>query len=418
MAFRSPLRRLIRDGRRPDETIWALDDVTFDVAPGEVVGVIGRNGSGKSTLLKIMSRITEPTSGQVELYGRVGSLLEVGTGFHAELSGRENIYLSGAILGMKKAEIDKKFDEIVAFAEIDQFIDTPVKRYSSGMYVRLAFAVAAHLEPEILLVDEVLAVGDVMFQRKCLGKMGDAARTGRTVLFVSHDMSAVGRLCPRAICLSGGRITRMGESREVIASYLASTAPPVFSREWSDLAAAPGDEFLRIVSVRVLQEGGDPVDIVRQDEPFILSIVYRVLRPMINANVGFEVSSQEGVRVFSSYDADDPDWQARGRETGLYRSDCFVPEHLLNEGTFFISVAAGIPSVKLCARAEDVLRLEVAPAVNGNSPIGRMGEKRAGVIAPALGWRVSSVYDLAPTATAAYHHEASQPNSPQCESGM
>lgn len=408
MALQRPLSRLTRDRDRREETIWALKDVSFDVAPGEVVGIIGRNGSGKSTLLKIMSRITEPTSGQVELYGRVGSLLEVGTGFHAELSGRENIYLSGTILGMKKAEIDKKFDEIVAFAEVDQFIDTPVKRYSSGMYVRLAFAVAAHLEPEILLVDEVLAVGDVMFQRKCLGKMGDAARTGRTVLFVSHNMSAVGRLCPKALCLSQGELVRIGDSRDVIAGYLASTDPPVLSREWSDLETGPGDEFLRLVSVSVLEEGGDPVDIVRQDEPFTISIVYRVLKPMINANVGFEVSTQDGAKVFSSYDADHPDWHARGREPGLYRSDCFVPENLLNEGTFYVSLAAGIPSVRLCARAEDVLRLDVAPAIREDGPIGRMGVKRVGVIAPALGWTVRALHDFAPTSelgTAAYECE-------------
>ena len=220
----APARRLRRLGQPSpeNETIWALKDVTFDVKKGEVVGIIGRNGAGKTTLLKILSRITEPTEGYAEIKGRVGSLLEVGTGFHPELTGRENIYLNGAILGMKRAEIDERFDEIVAFSEIEKFLDTPVKRYSSGMYVRLAFAVAAHLEPEILLVDEVLAVGDVAFQKKCLGKMGDVATEGRTVLFVSHNMAAVSQLCPRAILIEGGRVRHVGSVGRVVRRYLVS----------------------------------------------------------------------------------------------------------------------------------------------------------------------------------------------------
>src|SRR6185436_13640278 len=207
-------------GRSADDTLWALRDVSFEVRRGEVVGVIGRNGAGKSTLLKILSRITEPTEGYAQVNGRVGSLLEVGTGFHPELTGRENVYLNGAILGMKRGEIDRKFDEIVAFAEIEQFIDTPVKHYSSGMHMRLAFAVAAHLEPEILVVDEVLAVGDAGFQQKCLGKMGEVARGGRTVLFVSHNMKAVRGLCGSAIWLAGGRVHRSGETGAIVDAYL------------------------------------------------------------------------------------------------------------------------------------------------------------------------------------------------------
>jgi len=221
-SLRVPLERLRRAGRGPDDaedTIWALRDVSFEVHRGEVVGIIGRNGAGKSTLLKILSRITEPTAGRAVIKGRVGSLLEVGTGFHPELTGRENIYLNGAILGMRKVEIGRKFDEIVAFAEIEKFLDTPVKRYSSGMYVRLAFAVAAHLEPEILLVDEVLAVGDASFQKKCLGKMGDVAKEGRTVLFVSHNMAAVRKLCGQAILLTGGRMKTLGEVDEAVTEY-------------------------------------------------------------------------------------------------------------------------------------------------------------------------------------------------------
>jgi ABC-type polysaccharide/polyol phosphate transport system ATPase subunit len=236
----APARRLRRRGRpkldQSEQLLWALKDLSFEVKLGEVVGIIGRNGAGKSTLLKILSRITEPTSGQAIVQGRVGSLLEVGTGFHPELSGRENIYLNGAILGMRRAEIERKFDEIVAFAEVERFLDTPVKRYSSGMYVRLAFAVAAHLEPEVLVVDEVLAVGDAAFQKKCLGKMGDVAQQGRTVLFVSHNMNAVQRLCPKSILLERGRLLEFGPSDEVITKYWTSgvlAAPP---DEWIDLS--------------------------------------------------------------------------------------------------------------------------------------------------------------------------------------
>src|SRR5688572_26889581 len=212
-AARSSLRAFRGNGISAEQTIWALRDVSFEINPGEVVGIIGRNGAGKSTLLKLLSRVTEPTVGKIELYGRLGSLLEVGTGFHPELTGRENIYLNGAILGMKRAEIKRKFDDIVAFAEVEKFIDTPVKHYSSGMYLRLAFAVAAQLEPEILLVDEVLAVGDATFQKKCLGKMGEVAKQGRTVLFVSHDMTAINQLCPRAMMLMDGRVAEVGETR-------------------------------------------------------------------------------------------------------------------------------------------------------------------------------------------------------------
>jgi len=207
---------------KTDDTLWAIDDVSFDVAPGEVVGIIGRNGAGKSTLLKVLSQITEPTTGFVDVTGRIGSLLEVGTGFHEDLSGRENTYLNGAILGMTRAEIDRKFDEIVAFAEIDRFVDTPVKHYSSGMYMRLAFAVAAHLETEILVVDEVLAVGDVHFQKKCLGKMDDIARHGRTVLFISHNMEAIQRLCTRGLLMDRGRLVMSGSVGEVVAQYRAA----------------------------------------------------------------------------------------------------------------------------------------------------------------------------------------------------
>ena len=249
-----------RDHGIHHEEIWALRDVSFEVQEGEVLGVIGRNGAGKSTLLKILTRITTPTSGRAEIRGRVGSLLEVGTGFHPELTGRENVYLNGSVLGMKRREIQRKFDEIVEFAGVEQFLDTPVKRYSSGMYVRLAFAVAAHLEPEILLVDEVLAVGDAEFQRRCLGRMEDLSESGRTVVFVSHQMQAVAQLCDRAILLEKGSVVLDGPSSDVVAHYLQTVGGSGSTRAWADLDSAPGDELVRLRSVRVVDENGEVVD--------------------------------------------------------------------------------------------------------------------------------------------------------------
>ena len=370
---------------------WALKDVSFDVMPGEVVGIIGRNGAGKSTLLKILSRITEPTTGSVKLFGRVGSLLEVGTGFHPELTGRENIYLNGAILGMHRSEIERKFDEIVAFADIDRFIDTPVKRYSSGMYVRLAFAVAAHLEPEILLVDEVLSVGDAEFQKKCLGKMKDVAGAGRTVLFVSHNMSAVGRLCSRVLWVNQGRLVSEGAARDVIGQYLGSNGTAVGFREWPDSAEAPGDEFVRAVSVAITDLDGSTLEMIHQTDSFVIRIAYRVLKRMSNANVGFELKAEDGTAVFWSLDADSPEWTGRGRECGFYVAACVIPPHLLNEGSYSLTLLGGIPFVKLSMRAEDAIAFTVNSDITGTGPTGRMGSRRPGVIAPALDWTVRAV---------------------------
>ncbi len=264
--------------QRSDE-LWALRDVSFEVQRGEVVGIIGRNGAGKSTLLKILSRITEPTSGRAEIHGRVGSLLEVGTGFHPELTGRENIYLNGAILGMKRREIERKFDEIVAFAEIERFLDTPVKRYSSGMYVRLAFAVAAHLEPEILLVDEVLAVGDAAFQKKCLGKMGDVAREGRTVLFVSHNMAAVQTLCKTSVLLDQGVIAARGLSEQVIYAYLA-TGTGAGETTFDGSTPRQGTGAAQYVAARILDEAGKPISSVPMGGSVILELRFRNSQPI------------------------------------------------------------------------------------------------------------------------------------------
>jgi len=289
-----------RGERSCAETIWALRDVSVEIGLGEVVGVIGRNGAGKSTLLRILSRITEPTAGRAEVHGRVGSLLEVGTGFHLELTGRENIYLNGAILGMKRAEIQRKFDEIVAFAEIERFLDTPVKHYSTGMYLRLAFAVAAHLEPEILLVDEVLAVGDAAFQKKCMGKMGDVARGGRTVLFVSHNLAAVQALCSRALLLQAGTLVAVGTVQSTVARYLAETGGRPASME--DLRDHPGRTRSREKALKRvwLEDGaGRSCSAVPMGAPLHVRFSFGSSRPIRNPGFGFGIEDGTGRRVFS-----------------------------------------------------------------------------------------------------------------------
>ena len=294
-AFLAPVRRVARPFRarvaapppsRP--TIWALKDVSFEVAPGEMVGIIGKNGAGKSTLLKILSRVTEPTEGSVEIRGRVGSLLEVGTGFHPELTGRENVILSGAILGMRRAELTRKFDEIVAFSEVSEFLDTPVKHYSSGMFVRLAFAVAAHLDPDILLVDEVLAVGDAAFQRKCVGKMLEVGRGGRTVLFVSHNLGMVNALCGRALLLRDGRVAAAGATEAVIARYLESGELRA-GVALEDRTDRSGNGVLRFTEMQVLDAEGQPVDVVMSGQRVRVRLAYRAAAEAVLENVFFQV---------------------------------------------------------------------------------------------------------------------------------
>ncbi|MFC1836335.1 ABC transporter ATP-binding protein [Thermodesulfobacteriota bacterium] len=298
-AIRAPLKRFRRlSGSASHEMFCALDRITFDLSKGEILGIIGANGAGKSTLLKILSRITAPTSGRAELFGRMGSLLEVGTGFHPELTGRENIYLNGAILGMRKGEINRRFDEIVAFSEIEKFLDTPVKRYSSGMYVRLAFSVAAHLESEILLVDEVLAVGDIGFRNKCLGKMSDVTRAGRTVIFVSHDMAAVSKLCSKGIFLDRGRIELHGDIDECVNLYTKS----FFKGRSSDLITIPGDRFVtdsryRIVDLEILGRDRKPLDYVRTGDFVCFRIHYHLDRSLANPGFRLMIFSQSRVEL-------------------------------------------------------------------------------------------------------------------------
>jgi lipopolysaccharide transport system ATP-binding protein len=335
-----------------DDTIWALDDVSFDVRPGEVLGIVGRNGAGKSTLLKILSRITEPTRGQATIHGRVGSLLEVGTGFHPELTGRDNVYLNGAVLGMTRAEVRRKFDEIVAFAEIDRFIDTPVKRYSSGMYVRLAFAVAAHLEPEILIVDEVLAVGDVGFQRKCLGKMNAAARSGRTVLFVSHNMGAIAELCSRAILLEQGRIRADGEVQEVLERYSQVVSEHARLVQIAPDPSAPA----AILAVGLENGAGEPTTSFDLADEIVITIRYSVPRRIDGLQLTVTLA-RNMVDVVHSFDTDELD-EIPTREAGVYEARFALPGMFLKAGIYSARITAGTPT-QLIQDLQGVLSFEI-----------------------------------------------------------
>jgi len=368
--------------------IWALKNVSFEVKRGEVVGIIGRNGAGKTTLLKILSRITEPTEGRAEIHGRVGSLLEVGTGFHPELTGRENIYLNGAILGMKKAEIERKFDEIVAFAEIEKFMDTPVKRYSSGMYVRLAFAVAAHLEPEILLVDEVLAVGDIAFQKKCLGKMGEVAKEGRTVLFVSHNMEAIRRLCNEAMLLECGKLRRRGEVDGVISDYIGQIIDRSPEKVWPIVESAPGDNFIRLHAVRVHDENGNMQNTFDIRRPIFIEVQYWNLVEGIKRAPGIHVWNDQGICLFMSYDHNSPEWQQRVFRRGLIKSTCRIPGNFLAEGRFLVTVAINTEVGQSFAHVveKDVVSFEVFDPGEGDSVRGENQNKWGGLVRPMLEW--------------------------------
>ena len=301
--------------------IWALQNVSFEVRQGDVVGIIGRNGAGKTTLLKVLARVTKPTRGFVDVRGRMGSLLEVGTGFHPELTGRENVFLSGAVLGMSKAEIQRKFDEIVAFAEVEKFIDTPLKHYSSGMQMRLAFAVAAHLEPEILLVDEVLAVGDQQFQKKCLGKMSDVAKGGRTILFVSHNMGAITRLCGHGIWLENGRVKSIGPVLDVAAAYIRTGSKATGERRWEEASAA-GNHHVSLRAARILRSRGHVASVVDMREQFQIEIEYEIRNPVSHLRVCVRVAAPDGTVVFTSSDDRSPRWDGRPRASGKYVSRC------------------------------------------------------------------------------------------------
>jgi lipopolysaccharide transport system ATP-binding protein len=365
------------------DTFWALRDVSFEVREGEVIGIVGRNGAGKSTLLKILSRITEPTDGEAIVHGRVGSLLEIGTGFHPELTGRENVYLNGAILGMKRREIDRRFAEIVAFAEVERFLDTAVKHYSSGMYLRLAFAVAAHLEPEILLVDEVLAVGDAEFQKKCLGKMSEVSGRGRTVLFVSHNMTAVRSFCSRAIWLDEGEIREEGEAHRVVSAYLQTSFRGVREKIW-DRDTAPGNDAVQIRVARVRRIEGTPSDSITVRTPFFMEFEFSNFVPGARLNLSIHVVNQEGVTVFNTFPLAGNGWNERPFPEGLFRSTCTVPGDLLNEGTYRIVLLVVKDQGVVIYRNDDILAFEISEDPNRGT---KWYGKWAGVTRPILTWQ-------------------------------
>ena len=377
------------EARSGEGLVHALRGVSMAVHRGEVLGIIGRNGAGKSTLLKILTRITAPTAGWAEIHGRVGSLIGVGTGFHPDLTGRENVYLNGAVLGMKKAEIDHRFDEIVSFAEIERFLDTPVKRYSSGMYMRLAFAVAAHMEPEILLVDEVLAVGDAAFQRKCIGKMEGIARDSRAILFVSHNMSAVRSLCHRVIWLDEGRIVAEGNPRDVIGQYLQKALAHVMESSWDDPSEAPGSAGVRLRRVCIRPVGGSPEDPITLQTPFVVEIEYWNLQPGARFYLTLNVVNEENVLIFRTSAAMRAEASQDPLPVGLFRDTCQVPAHLLNAGVHRIELLVERDHVNIEFRKEDIVVFEV---VESETPQPWQGNWR-GAVRPVLAWSTERVMD-------------------------
>jgi lipopolysaccharide transport system ATP-binding protein len=372
---------------------WALKDISFQLKQGEILGIIGPNGAGKSTILKILSRILRPNQGRVRVNGRLSALIEVSAGFHPDLTGRENIYLKGTILGMKKAEINRKFDEIVAFAELEQFLDMPVKRYSSGMYVRLAFAVAAHLEPEILLVDEVLAVGDGRFQKKCLNKMQDVGQQGRTVIFVSHNLPAITRLCDRAILLDQGRIIEDGPAHRVARRYLTSSLGTTAAREWPEPGGAPGGEVARLCGVRVRSDEGRIAEVVDIRHPVVIEMEYEVLKAGYVLMPHHHVYNEQGILLFSAHDLD-PAWGSRPRPAGRWVSTVRILGNLLAEGTHFVS--SGIITLDPIIPQfyqRDVVAFQVVESPSDDSTRGGWVGPMGGVVRPLLEWRTQFTRD-------------------------
>ncbi|MDG1462867.1 MAG: ABC transporter ATP-binding protein [Gammaproteobacteria bacterium] len=374
-------------GKDPSKDIlWALRDVSFEMNQGDLVGVVGSNGAGKSTLLKVVSRITPPTKGSLRVWGSVSCLLEVGTGFHGELTGRENIYMSGTILGMRKREIAAKFDEIVEFSGVGKFIDTPVKRYSSGMSVRLAFAVMAHLEPDLLIVDEVLAVGDVEFQRKCLNQMGDAGEQGRTVMFVSHNMAAVARLCKRGLFMQGGQLVQDAPIADVVYSYMTAGGASASERTWNDISEAPGDDSCRLHSVKVVSEAGVPTGSVDVGHSVGIQIAFDVLEPGHKLSPYITLVSDAGIDLFSSADSN-RQFETVPREVGRYTTVCWIPPEFLAEGTHYTRVVLrAMNRQALVFRESDVVAFNVVDDSNVGFGTSWWEGKPKGVVRPRLDW--------------------------------
>ncbi|MCB0168765.1 MAG: ABC transporter ATP-binding protein [Anaerolineae bacterium] len=383
----SALRQKNRSKNTDIETIWALKDVSFDVRHGEVIGIIGANGAGKSTLLKLLSQITEPTSGRAEISGRIGSLLEVGTGFHQELTGRENIFLNGAILGMRNYEIKHKFDEIVTFAEIEKFLDTPVKHYSSGMYMRLAFAVAAHLDPEILLIDEVLAVGDARFQKKCLGKMKDVAHQGRTVLFVSHNHQAVRRLCERCIWLTNGQVHQIGATNPVMDAYLQTVNSDVIAEDTRPDPPSPDPTNpVRILRLAVCDQTGRPTTLLHAEQPYTVEVEYEFTQPVESVRVAVMFRTAQDVDAFMTTDCDEGLVRGIDRVPGRFMARCHIPAYLLAQGRYRISVWIAVTHVRQLRRREDALIVDVQYTTGY-----MMQDSRNTAVNPLLSWHTDRV---------------------------
>jgi lipopolysaccharide transport system ATP-binding protein len=367
--------------------IWALKNISFNVPEGQILGIIGKNGAGKSTLLKILSRITEPTTGHIEINGRVSCLLEVGTGFHPELTGRENVYLNGTILGMSKKEIDRKFDEIVDFSGVEKFLDTPIKWYSSGMKVRLAFSVAAHLEPEILIIDEVLAVGDADFQRKCINKMEAVGHEGRTVLFVSHNMPAITRLCERVLLIEDGQIKEDGSATKVVSHYLSSDIGIKAEKIWGNPLEAPQNEIVRARAVRVISNSGMVTDAIDVRNPVEIELAWEVLKSGYQIQAEITVLNEEGLVIFTSVELD-PEWQKKERPVGRYKSTVTIPGNLLVEGMFILNACFFTQSPYLIhCDLKQIVAFTIYDNVEGDSARGDYGATLPGVIRPYLTWR-------------------------------
>lgn len=380
-----PFQRGSQAADPTSEEFWALKDVSFEIKQGDRLGIIGRNGAGKSTLLKVLSRIVEPTSGRIGIKGRVASLLEVGTGFHPELTGRENIYLNGAILGMGKAEIQRKFDEIVAFAGVEKFLDTPVKRYSSGMYVRLAFAVAAHLEPEILIVDEVLAVGDAQFQKKCLGKMEDVGKEGRTIVFVSHNMAAMRTLCSKALLMHDGQLLLEADVETAAAQYLAEDTGVDARIVWHE-DNAPQSPEIRFLEAYISNDRGNYASTIDCRKGFSISIKYEVLKSINGLRIGFFMQNLDGTPICGS---NDPiAWAKETRDSGEYISQCSFPGYVLNAGRYSIYFGADLPPYNKSLVTTSYCLSVTIEDIEGHGP---MNEKLPGVVRPKLEWNVNQL---------------------------
>jgi lipopolysaccharide transport system ATP-binding protein len=386
------LRNGIKNSKSSD-ILWALKDVSFDVRLGETVGIIGRNGAGKSTLLKVLSRITHPTMGQIKMRGRIASLLEVGTGFHPELTGRENVYLNGTVLGMRKNEVDRKFDEIVEFSGVEKFLDTPVKRYSSGMRVRLAFAVAAHLEPEILIVDEVLAVGDAAFQSKCLQRMQSVSDQGRTVLFVSHNMAAVSRLCERGILLENGSVMQDGPIHNVVSTYMTDGTGTSAEKVWDKNLDAPCGSVSCLRAVRIINSEGKVSDVHDIRYKVGIQMEFDVTESGSVMLPHFYVQNDEGVVAFKTFDQDS-EWRSKPRPKGHYVSTAWIPGNFLSEGTMIISCGLITlnPNVPQFIERQ-IVAAQIVDSMEGDSARGDWAGGMPGLVRPLLDWETNYTTD-------------------------